>query len=231
MTNSLFDPNDPLFPWYKPPTAPGPTTPSLADLVRPAPELDPNLLAGLSWPVSKPDSSLLARLLKPPRSRIFVSYQHSSDQYYYNLFSQTLHDTYETIYDDSLREEVDSQDSEYIIQRIRDEFITGSSCTIVLVGPTSYQRKYMDWEIKATLDKKHGLIGIQLPNLIPTLNGGVRVPDRLNENIRSGYALWQGFTWQSVISNPATLPQLIQAAVSRSTSLILNRKEIKKQNG
>jgi hypothetical protein len=216
MSNWPFDPKPPQFPWYQPPVTPNPVAPSLADLIRPAPTLN---------------TSFLAELLKPKRPRIFVSYQHSSDQYYYNLFSSTFHDSYEAVYDNSLRDEVDSEDTEYIIQRIRDEFITGTSCTIVLVGPTSYQRKYIDWEIKATLDREHGLIGLQLPNVIPDNNGIVLVPPRFNVNINSDYALWQGFTWQQVIANPGMLPQLVQTAVDRSKTLIRNPKDIKKQNG
>jgi hypothetical protein len=46
------------------------------------------------------------------------------------------------------------------MQRIRDKHITGTSCTIVLCGSLTPWRKYVDWEIKATLDKEHGLIGI-----------------------------------------------------------------------
>ena len=141
-----------------------------------------------------------------------------------------FHDTHKCVYDNSLRDEIDSEEPDYIKQRIRDEFITGTSCTIVLVGPTTHQRKHVDWEIKATLDKQHGLIGVQLPNVIP-FNGMVYVPSRLNANINSGYALWQGFTWHQLIANPAMLNQLVQNAADRDKNLIRNSHEIKKQNG
>lgn len=51
-------------------------------------------------------------------------------------------------------------------------------------------RKYIDWEIKSTLDKQHGLIGVQLPTLLSNSYGQVTVPARLSDNIASGYALW-----------------------------------------
>src|SRR5260221_12593259 len=98
MSNSPFDPYDPLFPWYKPPATPRPTTPSFADLIRPAPKLDPNLLAGLIRPTPTIASELLAKICRPPRARIFVSYQHFSHRYYDNLFSQTINTTPTTIY-------------------------------------------------------------------------------------------------------------------------------------
>lgn len=165
------------------------------------------------------------------RPRIFFSYQHATDQYYYHEFSRIFHDTHECVYDSSLDDEIDSDDHDYIKQRIRDEFISGTSCTIVLIGPTTYQRKHVDWEIKATLDKQHGLIGIQLPNVVPDPYGRVLVPTRFNANINSGYALWQGFTWHELVANPARLNQLVQIAADRDKNLISNPKEIKKQNG
>ena len=216
MSNSPFDPKPPLFPWYPPPAPPKPVTPSLADLIA-AMQPRPPLLGDYFTETKRP--------------KIFVSYQHSTDQYYYNEFSRIFHEGYESIYDNSLARSIDSDNSDYVIQRIRDEFITGTSCTIVLVGPTSFQRKYLDWEIKATLDKEHGLIGIQLPNVFPDYNGIVRVPPRLNANINSGYALWQELSWQQLIANPSTLQQYVTAASNRPKEWIVNPREIKKQNG
>ena len=216
MSDWPFDFKLPQYPLYPPLVTPKPIGSSYADLIA---SLQP-----------KPPSFSLAELYQPKCPRIFVSYQHSSDQYYYNYFSKVFHDTHECVYDNSLRDEIDSEEPDYIKQRIRDEFITGTSCTIVLVGPTTHQRKHVDWEIKATLDKQHGLIGVQLPNVIP-FNGMVYVPSRLNANINSGYALWQGFTWHQLIANPAMLNQLVQNAADRDKNLIRNPHEIKKQNG
>lgn len=207
-----FDPKPPLFPWYPPLAPPKPAAPCTS--------LPPLKLG-----------DIFADLLKPVRFRIFVSYQHSSDQYYYDQFSKLFHDDYETIFDNSLPRKIESDDPDYVIQRIRNDFITGTSCTVVLVGPTTYQRKYVDWEIKATLDKEHGLIGIQLPNVVAAANGRITAPDRLSKNVDSGYALWQGFTWQGLIQNPSMLRNLIQQANNRDKSLIRNPWEIKKQNG
>src|SRR6266446_7189635 len=156
----------------------------------------------------RPQSYIPPALVRPKRPCIFVSYQHSSDQAYYDAFSSTFHDGYESIYDNSLERRVDSDDPEYVIQRIRDSFTTGTSCTIALVGPTAYQRKYLDWEIKATLDKEHGLIGIHLPNLLPRWDGLFTVPSRFVENVRSGYALW--LHWNYLVAEPHALPQLIE---------------------
>jgi len=62
------------------------------------------------------------------------------------------------------------------MQRIRDKYITGTSCTIVLCGPQARWRKYIDWEIKAALDKEHGLIGVWLTNNPLAAGGGMTFP-------------------------------------------------------
>jgi hypothetical protein len=63
------------------------------------------------------------------KHRIFVSYHHGGDQPYYDVFSRTFHDTYEVIYDTSLEPRIDSDDVEYVRRRIRENYITGSSCS------------------------------------------------------------------------------------------------------
>lgn len=220
MSNSPFDPNKPLFPWYQPPVTPKPSS------------LLGDLLAGMPPPLPKKPSildGLFANL--PPitlRPKIFFSYQHATDQYYYNEFSRIFHDTHECVYDNSLDDAIASDDDDYIKQRIRDKFITGTSCTVVLVGPTTFQRKHVDWEIKATLDKQHGLIGVQLPNLLVQPNNTVIVPSRLCDNIKTGYALW--LTWQQVIASAANFKQYVTDASNRPKDRIVNPREIKKRN-
>jgi hypothetical protein len=229
MSNSPFDPNNP-FPWYQPPVTPKPERKPIVDwsaLIQPKPTT-PSLADLVIRPTVKPTLFSLADI-QPKRPRIFVSYQHSSDQAYYDQFSEKFHDGYESIFDNSLERCIDSDKTDYVIQRIRDNFITNTSCTIVLVGPTAHERKYLDWEIKATLDKEHGLIGIHLPNLAPRLDGLFDVPLRFAENVRSGYALW--IHWNAVIAEPHALPKMIQTACDRPKGLIVNRHEIKKQNG
>ncbi len=129
---------------------------------------------------------------------------------------------------------VDSSNTEYVMQRIRDTCIKGSSCTIVLCGVETPKRKYVDWEIKATLEKEHGLIGVQLPSLQAGLSNQVQVPERLNRNINSGYALW--IHWNELTSSVAQFRTYTEEAISRSNnpiyrSKINNPREIKQYNG
>ena len=169
--------------------------------------------------------------LRPqPTRSLFISYHHDRDQAYYGAFSRTYSSTYGVVRDNSLDRFVDSDDPEYVMRRIRENYITGTSCTIVLCGPYTQQRKYVDWEIKATLDKGHGLIGVQLPNLFANSQGLVYLPTRLNANIKTGYALW--ITWSTLVDGGAlNLKRLVEAAISRPNRLIINPKELKTRNG
>lgn len=162
------------------------------------------------------------------KHRIFVSYHHGGDQAYYDAFSNAFHDTYDVIYDNSLERQIDSDDTNYVIRRIREKYITGSSCTIVLVGKETWGRKYVDWEIEATLDKYHGVIGVQLPSAPISTENKIIVPPRLNDNIQSGFALW--LRWQQITASAVQLQQYVDAAKTRSTGLIVNTCERRLRN-
>lgn len=138
--------------------------------------------------------ALLRNSLRPAKPRIFVSYHHRYDQAYADRFARLFDDTYDAVTDRSLDAEIDSDDCDYVYQRIRDEYISGTSCTVVLCGIDTFNRKYVDWEIKATLDKQHGLLGVLLPTHRASPNGKFTVPDRLHDNIQSGYAHWTSWT-------------------------------------
>ena len=158
------------------------------------------------------------------KRKIFVSYHHDLDQFYYNDFSNTFATNYESISDNSLEREVDSDDPEYVMRRIRETYISGTYCTVVLCGSETFLRKYVDWEIKATLDKEHSLIGIILPGCIENC-----FPNRLVDNINSGYALL--INWKDVIQNRNHLSQCIEIANQRSRMNINNGRQMQKING
>ncbi|MGG2019683.1 TIR domain-containing protein [Pseudomonas sp. S8] len=171
---------------------------------------------------------ILKSLEKPVKHKIFVSYHHKLDQAYYDAFSKQFHDTHEAIHDASLDNEIESDDTEYVIRRIREEYITGTSCTIVLIGAETYQRKYIDWEIKATLDKEHALLGIYLPSA-PRNGVNITVPIRLADNVRSGYAVFT--SWKNATESPESLDKYISEAKGKYKSLIDNSRDKKKRNG
>ena len=124
------------------------------------------------------------------RHKVFVSFHHD-DQGYKDLFVRMMGDD---IVDKSV-EDGDIDDSniktETIRQNIRDDFIADATVTIVLIGPCTWQRKHVDWEIGSSLSdtKKNsrcGLLGILLPNH-PDFGPGKKynshlIPPRLADN-------------------------------------------------
>src|SRR6266571_2079830 len=145
---------------------------------------------------------------KPIRRSIFVSYHHSRDRQNYDAFSGLFAERYRIIQDNSVERQIDSDNAEYVIRKIREEYITGSSCTVVLCGAETPRRKFVDWEIKATLDKQHGLIGINLPSNPKRVDGKFFVPPRLHDNVQSGYAIFT--RWEQLSADHGLLLRLIE---------------------
>ena len=102
------------------------------------------------------------------RHNVFLSYYHEEDQKYKDRFVRMMGDN---IVDKSvnLGDIIDNNlPTEAVLQRIREDYIAQVSVTIVLIGRCTWQRKYVDWEIGASLrdtptNPRCGLLGILLP--------------------------------------------------------------------
>lgn len=82
-------------------------------------------------------------------------------------------------------EVIDSSDTEYVLRRIRELYLRDSTVTVVLIGRCTWSRRFVDWELQASLRRgnANGLIGILLDQSIrPPL------PPRFALNRDSGYA-------------------------------------------
>jgi hypothetical protein len=158
-----------------------------------------------------------------PKRSVFVSYHHGLDRPWYEKFSHFFSEVYDVFEDNSPERAKDSDYTDYIMWSVRDNHIKGSSCTIVLCGAETGRRKFVDWEIAATLDKEHNLIGVCLPTCTINAQGKALVPDRLYDNIESGYAVW--IAWQALTQGPDFLRAQIEIANAKSTSLIRNGRQ------
>lgn len=163
------------------------------------------------------------------KRKVFVSYHHGNDKAYYDIFINAFSNNYDVIYDNSVERAVDSSNTDYIIRKIRENFITGSSCTIVLCGAQTPWRKFVDWEIKATLDKQHGLIGVNLPSNPLNASNNYIVPDRLHDNIQSGFGVW--VDWNTFVQSSHSVQQHIELANSKQKALINNIRGLRQRNG
>jgi len=123
------------------------------------------------------------------KRKVFVSFHHENDQPWYDYFVKKFSNQYEVFMDKSIGEtKVRSSNPEYIDRAIREDYIKGSSITVVLCGAETYKRKYVDWEINSTLLNEHALLGIALSSASKTQEGKIHVPNRLYQNIQTGYA-------------------------------------------
>lgn len=163
-------------------------------------------------PTVQPAPLPLVKLVKP---KIFISYHHK-DQVYIDNFRKLFGGAYQVFTDCSLDEAIDSTDLHYVNRAIREDYITGTSITIVMCGTDTWRRKCVDWEIYSTLYKSHALLGVVLPHVQPVWRNGQQVrlvPDRLISNVNTGYAHW--IEWPQ---NAQELSQAISHAKQRSTN-------------
>ncbi|MBE0440444.1 MAG: TIR domain-containing protein [Gammaproteobacteria bacterium] len=163
------------------------------------------------------------------KRKVFVSYHHGNDRLYYDAFINLFSNKYDVVHDNSVERAVNSDSTDYVIRKIRENYITGSSCTILLCGSQTPWRKFVDWEIKATLDKQHALIGVNLPTNPLNEGGKYTVPDRLHDNIQSGFAVW--IDWTTFTQSHEAVRQYIEIARSRSSQLIENSRPLRQRNG
>ena len=130
-------------------------------------------------------------MAKNPRRKAFISYHDTDeDRDYKKRFLQKAKNV---IIDKSVNtgDIIDSDlKVETIRQKIRDDYIRDATVTIVLIGPCTWQRKHVDWEIASSLSKtkrnsRCGVLGILLPTHPDfdrkTLNLR-RIPQRLADN-------------------------------------------------
>ncbi len=160
---------------------------------------------------------------------IFLSF-HQADEIEANVwcrrFSQYFKDIRTLGLDelgDEFAERINSGDSDYVMRRIRETKIAGTSCTVVLVGKCTWARRYVDWEIAATLrdfgqSPRGGLIAVQLPSA--QSHGWSQLPPRLAMNIEradgvdTGYARFYG-----PAPSDGTIASWVEDAVARRDSL------------
>lgn len=155
--------------------------------------------------------------------KVFVSYHHENDQ----KKADHLRNTYgadNTLIDRSLDEAYDGTDDE-ILAAIRTNHLKDSTVTIVLIGSETAKRKWVDWEIYASLRpygsrSRNGLLGIYL-------DSSYEAPARLQDNINSGYAVtmnWKDISWQ--------LESKIQAAYDNrgKSELVQNSRKRRERN-
>jgi hypothetical protein len=129
----------------------------------------------------------------------FVSYHHKRDQDYIKDLRVVISSM--KVADYSLKKDIGHLTEETIYKKVRGKMRT-CSVTVVLVGSRTGHRKWIDWEIWSSLRaythptdrtksfKPNGLLVIYLPTASHS------IPDRLQDNIDSGYAV--SMKWENL---------------------------------
>jgi len=112
------------------------------------------------------------------------------------------------------REVINSNDVEYVMRKIRQLYLRDSTVTIVLIGDCTWARRYVDWELQASLrrpsnGRPNGLIGILLDS-----RSRPRLPPRFALNRDSGYARYHYYP-KSVASLEAWIEDAYESRVTR----------------
>ena len=117
---------------------------------------------------------------------------------------------------------INSNNTDYVMQRIRQLYLQDSTVTIVLVGKCTWARRFVDWEVQSSLrvsqsgPPPNGLVAIQLWDSYKTL------PNRVNLNVNSGYGKFYKYP-----SSTTALSKMIDEAfnVRSNTNLIENPRD------
>jgi hypothetical protein len=129
----------------------------------------------------------------------FISYHHDNDKKYILALRRKL--DYMKVSDRSLKNNIGHLADSTIYKIVRTK-MRNCSVTIILIGNETGNRKWIDWEIWASLRaynhptdpfksfKPNGLLAIFLPRKKHV------IPERLQDNIDSGYAV--SMKWENL---------------------------------
>lgn len=126
---------------------------------------------------------------------------------------------------------INSTDTAYVMRQIREKYLQDSTVTIVLMGECTHSRRYIDWEIKSSLQQgtttPNGLLGI----VLPYLSEAPYLPERFAANYSNNVECYASYHW-----SPSTAEQLgrwIEEAYDARTAkphLIKNSNDMWKYN-
>lgn len=111
--------------------------------------------------------------------KVYISFK-TEDVFYKSAIQEMRHLDY---VDKSLNEPINSTDPDYILQRIRSDYLYDSTVTIFLIGAYGAENRgvaeqyYIKKELQASLynsalGAKSGILGIVLPSMETTVYGG-----------------------------------------------------------
>jgi len=136
------------------------------------------------------------RSTDPTRHTCFVSYHHEDQDEVEEFLDTFGHVFIARVLGVSDEDDfVDSDNTDYIMDYIREVYLTDSTVTIVMVGKGTWASRYVDWEVFSTLrndknNRRSGLMAITLPSAADYWNK--QLPPRVADNVDADekYARW-----------------------------------------
>lgn len=158
------------------------------------------------------------------RHKVFISYHHE-DQTEVDNFINTF-DTENDVFIarglglDMADDIINSEDPDYVMQRIRELYLKDSTVTIVLIGKCTWARRYVDWEIQSSLRQgesttPNGLLGI----VLPSVGDKPKAPNRLDLNLPAEKGSESYAKWYWYPESTESLAKWIDSAFEARTSL------------
>lgn len=177
-------------------------------------------------------------LARKTRHKCFISYHHADENEVQDFIQRFDHNRdvliARGIGASMPGDIIDSTNSDYIKQQIRFKYMQHTSVTIVLIGRETWKRRFVDWEIAASLrntvnSSASGLVGINLPSADNA--SGKLMPDRLGDNVdgSNGYARW----WKYPNSAESLANMIEEAYSARDSKYLLrdNSRPLRMRNG
>jgi hypothetical protein len=146
------------------------------------------------------------------RRKCFISY-HQRDKAAVDRFIESFGGSFIRRGMEMTDDIIDSNNTDYVMRRIRELYLEDSTVTLVLIGQCTWARRYVDWEIQASLRQPengspNGMLAIQLAEDYRSL------PQRVKLNVDSGYAKFYKYP-----QSQDSLNRMIEEAYKARTAL------------
>lgn len=180
----------------------------------------------------------MASLLRSyTRHKTFISYHHADEAEVKAFIDRFDHD-HDVLISRGIGasmagDVINSTNADYIKQRIRQLYLRDSSVTLVMVGAETWGRRFVDWEVAASLrntatSNRNGLLAITLPSVAN--DSSRQLPARVDDNVdgTNGYARWMTYPTTTL-----DLGQMIDAAYTRRTThaaVVDNSRPLRQRN-
>lgn len=130
--------------------------------------------------------------------KCYISFK-QEDKDYKKKIQEWVDDDKIDMIDKSLNEPIDSEDEDYIMRKIREDYLSDSTVTIFLIGSHSSEslgeeeQKYIKRELQASLydgkegNSRNGILGVVLPDMYSAIYKGQYICSECGENHNAVY--------------------------------------------